>query len=230
MTRRCELLMPGLKVGLLGGSFNPAHEGHLHVTRMCLRALQLDRVWWLVSPQKPLKPQDGMAAFADRFASAEAMARDPHICVSDIETRLGTRYTVDTLAALAERHPDIRFVWLMGADNMIELPRWRRWREIATLAPIAVYPRPGFTLKPATAACWRAANRRRWSFSKGRKAASRQPKSAAAAAGRGARARLSWKLENPVIELGACEPYSRHAGVRHRTWALCKSPEQGACS
>lgn len=147
MTRRRELLTPGLKVGLLGGSFNPAHKGHLHVSRMCLRALGLDRVWWLVSPQNPLKPEAGMAGFADRFASAQAMARDPRICVTDIETRLGTRYTVDTLTALSARHPDIRFVWLMGADNMIELPRWRRWREIAARAPMAVYPRPGFTLK-----------------------------------------------------------------------------------
>ena len=175
MTRRCELLMPGLKVGLLGGSFNPAHEGHLHVTRMCLRALQLDRVWWLVSPQNPLKPQDGMAAFADRFASAEAMARDPHICVSDIETRLGTRYTVDTLAALAERHPDIRFVWLMGADNMIELPRWQRWREIATLAPIAVYPRPGFTLKARLSPAAAALRAHRLDASDGRLLAGREP-------------------------------------------------------
>ena len=110
MTRRRELLTPGLKVGLLGGSFNPAHEGHLHVSRMCLRALGLDRVWWLVSPQNPLKAETGMAPFADRLASAQAMARDPRICVTDIETRLGTRYTVDTLAALRERHPDIRFV------------------------------------------------------------------------------------------------------------------------
>lgn len=146
MARR-ELLTPGLKVGLLGGSFNPAHEGHLHVTRMCLRALQLDRVWWLVSPQNPLKPDKGMAPFAKRFASATRMARDPRICVSDIEGRLGTSYTADTLAALTERFPQVDFVWLMGADNMIQLPRWSRWREIVETVPIAVYPRPGFTLK-----------------------------------------------------------------------------------
>lgn len=146
MARR-ELLTPGLKVGLLGGSFNPAHEGHLHVTRRCLRALGLDRVWWLVSPQNPLKTEKGMAPFAKRFASAERMARDPRICVSDIEARLGTRYTVDTLAALTARFPTVDFVWLMGADNMIELPHWARWREIVGTVPIAVYPRPGFTLK-----------------------------------------------------------------------------------
>ncbi len=146
MARR-ELLAQGLKVGLLGGSFNPAHEGHLHVTRMCLRALDLDRVWWLVSPQNPLKSDKGMAPFDKRFASAEKMARDPRICVSDIEARLGTRYTADTLATLAGRFPQVRFVWLMGADNMIQLPRWSRWRDIVATVPIAVYPRPGFTLK-----------------------------------------------------------------------------------
>jgi nicotinate-nucleotide adenylyltransferase len=146
MSRR-ELLTPGLCVGLLGGSFNPAHEGHLHLTRMCLRALGLDRVWWLVSPQNPLKAESGMAPFAARFASAEKMARDPRISVSDIESRLGTRYTADTLKALTARHADVQFVWLMGADNLIEFPRWHRWRDIAGTVPIAVYPRPGFTLK-----------------------------------------------------------------------------------
>tara|TARA_R110002110_G_scaffold12704_8_gene60654 strand:- start:2120 stop:2722 length:603 start_codon:yes stop_codon:yes gene_type:complete len=145
--KRCELLTPGLKVGLLGGSFNPAHEGHLHVSRMCMRALGLDRVWWLVSPRNPLKSGAGMAPFEKRLASAGAMARDPRICVSDIETRLGTRYTIDTLRALKARFPGVLFVWLMGADNMIELPEWARWRDITATVPIAIYPRPGFTLK-----------------------------------------------------------------------------------
>jgi nicotinate-nucleotide adenylyltransferase len=144
---RHELLTPGLKVGLLGGSFNPAHEGHLHITKMCLKALGLDRVWWLVSPGNPLKPAKGMAPFAERFASARVMARDPRIVVSDIEARLGTRYTADTLAALTNRLPETRFVWLMGADNMLQFPKWRNWREIAETVPIAIYPRPGYTLK-----------------------------------------------------------------------------------
>lgn len=147
---RTELLTPGLKVGLLGGSFNPAHEGHLHLTRMCLKALGLDRVWWLVSPQNPLKSEAGMAPLSARLESARSLVRkagDPRIVVSDIETRLGTRYTVDTLAALEARNPSCRFVWLMGADNLIQLPRWARWQEIVRLVPIAVYPRPGFTMK-----------------------------------------------------------------------------------
>ncbi len=149
-TTRGEWLAPGLRVGLLGGSFNPAHEGHLHLTRMCLKALALDRVWWLVSPQNPLKGEADMAPLGARLESAAALvakAGDPRIAVTDIETRLATRYTVDTVAALQARHPDIRFVWLMGADNMLQLPRWARWRELVGLVPVAVYPRPGFTLK-----------------------------------------------------------------------------------
>ena len=144
---RAALLTPGLKVGLLGGSFNPAHEGHLHITRMCLTALGLDRVWWLVSPGNPLKPEKGMAPYEDRFASAEKLARDPRIVVSGIERDLGTRYTMDTLKALTARFADVNFVWLMGADNMLQFPKWRNWREIAGTVPIAVYPRPGYTLK-----------------------------------------------------------------------------------
>ncbi len=144
---RKELLTPGLKVGLLGGSFNPAHEGHLHITRMCLAALELDRVWWLVSPGNPLKPGKGMAPYEDRFASAERMARDPRIAVSGIEKELGTRYTADTLKALAARFAEVNFVWLMGADNMLQFPKWRNWRGILETVPVAIYPRPGYTLK-----------------------------------------------------------------------------------
>lgn len=147
LTRHGEMLAPGLRVGLLGGSFNPAHEGHLHITRMCMRALGLDRVWWMVSPQNPLKSESDMAPLAKRMASARAMAGDRRICVTDIETRLGTRYTYDTVAALKLRYPDVNFIWLMGADNMIQFPRWQRWRELANLVPIAVYPRPGYSLK-----------------------------------------------------------------------------------
>jgi nicotinate-nucleotide adenylyltransferase len=150
MSKRAELLTPGLTVGLLGGSFNPAHDGHLHVTRMCLTALQLDRVWWLVSPQNPLKSEQGMASLATRLAGARALVEksgDPRIAVTDVETRLGTRYTIDTVRALKARHPGIRFVWLMGADNMLQLPRWANWRQLTREIPFAIYPRPGFTLK-----------------------------------------------------------------------------------
>lgn len=147
MRTASELLMPGMRVGLFGGSFNPAHEGHLHITRLALAKLNLHRVWWLVSPGNPLKEEKGMAPLEARLASAAGMANDPRICVTDVEARLGTRYTVDTLHALTGRHPDVHFVWLMGADNLIQFPKWKGWKEIAALMPIAVLPRPGFTLK-----------------------------------------------------------------------------------
>ena len=144
----CGLGRPnGGRIGLLGGSFNPAHEGHLHVSRLALQLLQLDAVWWLVSPQNPLKPADGMAPFEARFASAVAMARHPCIAPSDLETQLGTRYTIDTLTALKQALPGTRFVWLMGADNLIQLPRWSKWDRIFESVPIAVWGRPTYSLK-----------------------------------------------------------------------------------
>ena len=136
----------GGRIGLLGGSFNPAHDGHLHISRVALRRLRLDAVWWLVSPQNPLKPAAGMAPLAERMASAAAVARHPRIHPTDIERHLGTRYTVDTLKALKRRFPGVRFVWLMGADNMIQLPRWARWQEIVETAPIAVFGRPAYSM------------------------------------------------------------------------------------
>ena len=135
--------MARLRVGLLGGSFNPAHEGHRHISLLALKRLQLDQVWWLVSPQNPLKAEAGMAPLARRLADARAMARHPCIRVSDLEWRLGTRYTVDTLAALRRRFPRHGFVWLMGADNLVELPRWHRWPEIVEMVPMAIFNRPG---------------------------------------------------------------------------------------
>ncbi len=137
----------GGRIGLLGGSFNPAHEGHLHVSRLALQYLQLDAVWWLVSPQNPLKPAAGMAPFAERFASAQAMARHPRIAPSDLETQLGTRYTIDTLTALQQALPGNRFVWLMGADNLLQLPRWAKWDEIVERVPIAVWGRPAYSIR-----------------------------------------------------------------------------------
>ncbi len=135
----------GRRVGLLGGSFNPAHAGHLHVSRMALRRLGLDAVWWLVSPQNPLKGEDGMAPYAARMAGARRAARDPRIFVSDLETRTGTRYTADTLALMVAAFPKRRFVWLMGADNLVQLPRWRDWRTIPRLVPIAIFDRAPYS-------------------------------------------------------------------------------------
>lgn len=131
---------PARAIGLLGGSFNPAHEGHLYVSREALKRLGLDQVWWLVSPQNPLKPRAGMAPFEERLAHARTLADDPRIRVSDLEARLETIYTVETLARLAQR-PGQRFIWLIGADNLAQLPLWRHWRRIFALAPIAVFDR-----------------------------------------------------------------------------------------
>lgn len=131
-------------IGLLGGSFNPAHGGHRRISLFAQAALGLDEVWWLVSPGNPLKPRAGMAPLAARYASAQAQARRAPIRVTAIERELGTRYTVDTLARLQRRYPKIRFVWIMGADNLAQFHQWRRWRDIARIMPIAVVARPGY--------------------------------------------------------------------------------------
>jgi nicotinate-nucleotide adenylyltransferase len=139
---------PGARrIGLLGGSFNPAHEGHLHISRAALARLCLDQVWWLVSPQNPLKEAAGMAAFADRLAAARRVAEDPGIQVTGIEGELGTVHTVDTIEALRRRFPEVRFVWLMGADNLVQIPRWKRWRRLFQRVPIAVFPRPTYSFR-----------------------------------------------------------------------------------
>ncbi len=130
--------------GLLGGSFNPAHGGHRRITLFTMKALALDEVWWLVSPGNPLKPAAGMAPLPARVASARAQARRARIRPTAIERELGTRYTVDTLRALLRRYPQRRFIWLMGADNLAQLHRWRDWRNLARLMPIAVIARPGY--------------------------------------------------------------------------------------
>ena len=129
-----------MRIGLLGGSFNPAHGGHRHVAEAALRALRLDEVWLLVSPGNPLKPQAGMAPFAQRFASARAAARHPRIRVLDLERRFGTVYTIDLLRRLV-RWRGYRFVLLLGADNLVQLPAWRRWDEIVERVAVAVIDR-----------------------------------------------------------------------------------------
>ncbi len=137
----------GGRIGLLGGSFNPAHDAHRHISLVALRRLKLDAVWWLVSPQNPLKSDKGMAALDKRLARACETADHPDIFASAIETELGTRFTVDTIAALKRAFPRARFVWLMGGDNLATFHLWRRWKDIARLVPIAVVARPGFTIR-----------------------------------------------------------------------------------
>jgi nicotinate-nucleotide adenylyltransferase len=148
-----------MRVGLLGGSFNPAHAGHRYLSLQALRRLGLDQVWWLVSPQNPLKPIAGMAPFARRVEQARSVASHPRIRVLDLEARLGTRYTVDTLRRLSHLRAT-RFVWLIGADNLVQLPRWRRWHEIMQAVPVAVFERSAYSygaLAGEAATCFAAA-------------------------------------------------------------------------
>lgn len=139
---------PKRRIGLLGGSFNPAHAGHLHISRLALDKLALDELWWLVSPQNPLKPERGMAPLSDRMAHAKTVAKaDPRIVVSDLEAQINTRYTCETLAQLQALHPEFAFVWIIGADNLRQMHKWRRWRAIFRMVPIAVFPRVPYALR-----------------------------------------------------------------------------------
>lgn len=137
---------PGLRVGLLGGSFDPPHAGHLHISQWALRAFRLDRVWWVVSPGNPLK-RDAPADMSRRLEACRALATDPRIVVTDIEARFGTRYTQATLTALIRAYPGVRFVWLMGADNLRSFHRWDRWEDILATVPVGVLGRPGEQLR-----------------------------------------------------------------------------------
>ena len=134
------------KIGLLGGSFNPAHRGHVHISNLALKHLDLDEIWWLVSPQNPLKPVRGMAPLSERLAQAAAVAQHSHIRVTDIEASFGSRYTADTLATLRKRFPATNFVWIMGADNLKQISRWERWTRIFQTTPIAIFARPAYSL------------------------------------------------------------------------------------
>jgi nicotinate-nucleotide adenylyltransferase len=136
---------PDLKIGLLGGSFNPAHAGHFEISQTALDRLNLDYVWWLVSPGNPLKSKDDMASFEVRQKSALEIATDKRIIVTDIEKKLKTRYTIDTLLELTKIHPDHHFVWLMGADNLVQFDQWKDWKKIANTLPFAIFSRPSYS-------------------------------------------------------------------------------------
>lgn len=133
----------GMVVGLLGGSFDPAHDGHVHITREALRRIGLDRVWWLVSPGNPLKANPPAPMTLRMARAREKLGDDPRVVVSDLESRLGTRATVDTLRRLQSLYPGVHFVWIMGADNLVQFHRWRNWRQIMARVPVAVMARPG---------------------------------------------------------------------------------------
>lgn len=135
------------RIGLLGGSFNPAHAGHLHISLEALKRLQLDEIWWLVSPHNPLKSRSELADYALRLKQAQALAQHPSIRVMDVEQREGLSYTIDTLRFLTHRYPRTQFVWLMGADNLAHFHRWRDWHGIAATLPIAVLDRAPYALR-----------------------------------------------------------------------------------
>ena len=152
---------PGMKIGLFGGSFNPPHDAHRLVALTALKRLGLDAVWWLVSPGNPLKTGRGLAPLDERLAAARRLARHPAIHVTGVEAALGTRYTFDTIAQLRARCRGVRFVWIMGADNLAQFHRWERWEEIANLMPIAVYARPGSTFRATVSRAATALKRHR---------------------------------------------------------------------
>ena len=151
MTARLPRWSPGQRIGLLGGSFNPPHEGHLLISLYALKRLRLDRVWWIVTPGNPLKDNESLPSLEVRIVEARALARDPRIAVTGFEAEIGARYTADTVAFLRRRAPEVHFVWLMGADNLRQFHLWRRWRRLAERVPIAVVDRPGSTLRAVAA-------------------------------------------------------------------------------
>ena len=140
---------PGMRIGLYGGTFNPAHAGHRHVSLLAMRRLRLDRLWWVVTPGNPLKERGGLAPACERAAAAQVLARHPRIDVTCFEEEIGAAFTVETLTYVAARCETVRFVWIMGADSLASFHRWRGWRRIARLMPFAVIDRPGWTLRAA---------------------------------------------------------------------------------
>jgi nicotinate-nucleotide adenylyltransferase len=165
----------GRRIGLLGGSFNPAHAAHRQISLMALARLGLDEVWWLVSPQNPLKPAAGMASLPERLAEARRVARHPRIRVTGIEARLGTAYTADTITALKRRFPALNFIWLMGADNLIQIDRWQHWQRIFNAVPVAVFARPSYCFRALAAKAAHRFAKARVAESRARGLAGRQP-------------------------------------------------------
>lgn len=149
MRYRLPFAQPGQTIGLFGGSFDPPHQGHVHVSREALKRFGLDRVWWLVSPGNPLKAR-GPAAMERRIDAARALVTHPRVEVTDIEAQLGTRYTAQTIEAMLALYPGVRFVWLMGADNLAQFHRWQRWEWIMEHVPVGVLARPGQRISART--------------------------------------------------------------------------------
>lgn len=159
--RRVPLAAPGLRVGLFGGSFNPAHAAHRAASLLAMNRLRLDRVWWLVTPGNPLKDNKDLPTLEERVAFTRRVAHHPRIDVTGCEDALGVRYTYETVKTLTSRMPQVRFVWIMGADNLVQFNRWQRWRGIANMVPIAVVDRLGNSLTATTAPAAQALERYR---------------------------------------------------------------------
>lgn len=174
MTCKLPIATPKLRIGLLGGSFNPAHDGHLHISTQALSRLDLDWVWWLVSPQNPLKSTAQTRPLEERIKHAQDFVHHPRIVVSDLEARMGTQYSLDTVRRLKARWPDTQFVWLMGADVFTQLPQWKHWVQFMNLVPISVYDRPGYGLKALTATAAQRFAQNRLDMSDGAQLASAQ--------------------------------------------------------
>lgn len=138
---------PGLRIGLFGGSFNPPHEAHREVSLMAMKRLGLDRIWWLVTPGNPLKDTRGLPPVEERVAAAQKLADHPRIDATGFEAVTGLKYSCDTITYLLRECPDVRFVWIMGADNLKGFHRWKNWRAIFGLIPIAIIDRGGISLQ-----------------------------------------------------------------------------------
>ncbi len=141
---RTPAVAPGQRIGIMGGTFNPPHDGHVLISETALKRLRLDQLWWLVTPGNPLKANGGLPSLESRMAACRAMITDPRIKVAGFERELGTPYTAATLGFLTKRFPDIRFVWVMGADNLAGFHRWQQWQHIMRLMPVAIVDRPGW--------------------------------------------------------------------------------------
>lgn len=172
---RTPLAFAGERIGILGGTFNPPHEGHLTIARTALRRLRLDRLWWVVTPGNPLKANHGLPSLAARRAACRALSADPRLAVTGFEAELGSPFTAVTLAFLKARYPGVRFVWVMGADNLASFHRWQDWRGIARRMPIAVIDRPGWRLKALASPAAHALSARRWPEASAAALPSRRP-------------------------------------------------------
>jgi nicotinate-nucleotide adenylyltransferase len=172
---RTPLCLPGQRIGIMGGSFNPPHDGHRIAAETAMKRLGLDQVWWLITPGNPLKEKDELSSLAGRIELVRPFARGPRMKVTGFEQELGTAYTAATLAFLKRRFPGVRFVWIMGADNMATFHRWQHWQEIAGSMPIVVVDRPGWRLLGLSSRAASALSRSRWPEARARALTGRRP-------------------------------------------------------